>query len=315
MLLLPQTVKINWNPRNYKWFTNKGYKFYKRGKELEVNVEDLMPSSKVEVKFICDYCDKIITKQYADYYRRNIKGRVHKDSCFDCHQIKIKEGNILIYGVESTNSLSKVGKKKRETTYNNYGCYYPSQSIEIKEKIKQTNLLRFGYTHPMKDKEFSKRVMDNFRKSMFANGNAPCSTQQKYLHDLLGGELNYLFENLILDIVFSNNIYTEYQGSGHDLDVQLGKISQDKFKKKEINRYYFLKKKGWKMIEIISKKDLLPQDNKIIEIIDYAKNYLNIGHSWIKFDIDNSKVTCSQFEKEYHFGQLRKITKNDLLVS
>jgi len=53
-------------------------------------------------------------------------------------------------------------------------------------------------------------------------------------------------------------------------------------------------------------------DNILLNMLDYAKQYLSTGHSWIKFDIDNSKITTSQYETDYDFGELRKISKLDI---
>ena len=94
--------------------------------------------------------------------------------------------------------------------------------------------------------------------------------------------------------------------------MKLNQISQVQFDSKEIKRYLFLKSLGWKMIRIICIKDKIPSDNIILEMIIHAKEYLNSGHSWIKFDIDNNKVICSQYEKGYDFGKLRKIKKENI---
>jgi hypothetical protein len=56
----------------------------------------------------------------------------------------------------------------------------------------------------------------------------------------------------------------------------------------------------------------LPSDNVIFNLVELAKSYFNTGHSWIKYDIDNSKIITSQFEKYFDFGELRKIKKDDI---
>ena len=96
------------------------------------------------------------------------------------------------------------------------------------------------------------------------------------------------------------------------MSVKLGKITQEEFDNNEIKRNYLLKTLGWKLIIIQSNKDYLPFDSVIYNIVKIAKNYLNTGHSWIKYDIDNSKIITSQFEKYFDFGELRKIKKDDI---
>ena len=152
--------------------------------------------------------------------------------------------------------------------------------------------------------------VERIMKTMYKNGTQQCSSQQEYIHQLIGGELNYPIKGSCLDIAFINDkLYIEYDGSGHDLGVKLESITQDEFDKKEKNRRYALYRSGWKEIRIISKKDYLPNDSIILEMIEYAKHYLNTGHSWIKFDIDNNLVKSSQFNIDYNYNELRRIRK------
>jgi hypothetical protein len=73
-----------------------------------------------------------------------------------------------------------------------------------------------------------------------------------------------------------------------------------------------LRRENWKMIEIISKKDLLPQDDIIIELVDKAKQYLKNNHSYFCIDIDNNKLKCKEYEIDYDFGKLRRIYQKTL---
>lgn len=108
----------------------------------------------------------------------------------------------------------------------------------------------------------------------------------------------------MLDIAFPNEkIYIEYQESGHNLDVQLGKVTEEEFKRKEINRFYFLKNKGWRMIEIISSNDKLPKEDKLLEMIKLAKEMLQ-DNNHIGFNIDNGTVRIKNSINIYDFGEL-----------
>ena len=165
----------------------------------------------------------------------------------------------------------------------------------------------------MQVEEIKLKSVEKSIASLCKNGSTPTSRQQIYLHNLLGGELNFATKISLLDIAFlDEKIYIEYDGGGHGLRVIFGKMTQEEFDKKEIRRYYYFKNKDWKMVRLISKNDLLPLDDKIVEIINLAKNYLNTGHSWIIFDIDNSKIICSEFKEKHDYGKLRCITKKDI---
>jgi len=248
---------------------------------------------------------------------------------------KAKETNINIRGVpyplmdEKVKLLRSINNKKRIeenpnwqkdiwdkthiTMFKRYGFYYNSQTLEFKNSYKETCLKKYGVNHPMKNEVIQNKVLKSIIKSRYLKGNAPYSTQQKYLYNLLGGELNYAVDKLWLDIAFLiDKIYIEYDGSGHDLRVKYGDINRKDFELKTRNRYYYLKKYNWKMIRIISLKDRLPSDEVILQMIEYAKEYLNEGHSWIKFDIDNLKIIKSTGNIKVDFGDLRKITKSDL---
>lgn len=150
--------------------------------------------------------------------------------------------------------------------------------------------------------------VERINKTMYENGTQKCSMQQKYIHQLVGGELNFPIKGSTLDIAFlEDKLYVEYDGSGHDLSVKLESMTQDEFNQKEIDRRYALYRSGWKEIRIISRKDYLPSNHKILEMINYAKEYLDTGHSWIKFDIDKGIVKSSQFEKDYNYGEIKRM--------
>jgi len=86
-------------------------------------------------------------------------------------------------------------------------------------------------------------------------------------------------------------------------------MTEEEFINKERRRWYFLNSKGWKEIRIISRQDKLPSDEVIFLMIEYAKEYINEGHSWIHFDIDNLKILKSTGNINVDFGKLRRIKK------
>ena len=217
------------------------------------------------------------------------------------------------FGVNYPFQVEEIRNKSIETCLIKYGTDNPSKNEEIKNKILQTFRDKFGCDNPMQVEEIKLKSLEKSIASLCKNGNIPTSKQQIYIHNLLGGKLNFTIKISALDIAFpEEKLYIEYDGGGHDLRVVFGKMTQEEFDKKEMRRYYYFKNKGWKMIRLISKNDLLPLDNKIIEMIQYAKDYLNLGHSWIIFDIDNSKIMCSEYEKKYNYGELRRIAKKDI---
>lgn len=144
-----------------------------------------------------------------------------------------------------------------------------------------------------------------YLKTIYKNGNGPCSRQQKHLHNILGGELNYPVDKCLLDIAFPEEmIYIEYDGSGHNWwERRYG--SKNKAQQKDLNRKNYLQKQGWKLIKYITSKDKLLNDNIIVNLVNKAKNYLlNTNHSWFEIDIDNNKINCAEYSIKIEEGIL-----------
>ena len=143
----------------------------------------------------------------------------------------------------------------------------------------------------------------------YANGNAPSSTQQVWLHKVLGGELNYPVGQLSLDIAFPDSmLYVEYDGSGHDLTVRMGTMTEEEFHQKQLRRDSVLKTLGWKCIRIISTLDYLPSTQTVISMFDFASDVLS-KHHFVTFDIDNKMVKYGGVSYPYDFGELYKMEK------
>ena len=268
----------------------------------------------------------------------NLK-RYGYENVFQNKEIKEKSKNTLIqkYNIENISQSKEFQDKKKLTFINQFGVDNPLKNKEILNKVICTNLVRYGVPHPMMNEKVKLKSKQTFirkygvsslmkipsicneriKKGLITfyennNTNAKASTQQKYLNSILHGELNYPVQRCSLDICFpSEYIYIEYNGSGHNTKVKCKEITQEQFNQKELERGYFLSKLGWKRIQIISTSqyDWLPQDDVLLKMINEAKQYLNIGHSWIEYNIDEGKVKCSQNENIYDFGELRRIKK------
>jgi len=210
--------------------------------------------------------------------------------------------NLERYGVEYPLQSEKIHNKTSKTYFEKTGFINPLGDPVIQERVKNSNLDKYGVKYPMQNKEVKEKQM----VSLYRNGTSISSKGQNYIWSILGGELNFLHYTSFLDVAFlDEKIYLEYDGGGHDLQVKIGNVTEQEFINKERKRWYALYNKGWKEIRIVSTKDKLPDEDKIKEIYKYAKEYLNTGHSWIRFDIDNGIVKTSQFEEEFDFGRLK----------
>lgn len=226
---------------------------------------------------------------------------------------KIKQTWIKKYGVDNPAKSEIIKQKEKDIFIKKYGNYNPWKNKEVKEKIKQTWIKKYGVDHPMKNEEYKNKLLKKVKETnlkkygyelplqskeirlkcltTLCNGNKIVySRQQKYICDILNGKLNYQVGNNVLDIAFPEKmLYIEYDGSGHNLAFEKFGMDKNEFKQKEINRQYYLKSLGWKLIRIISRKDLLPNQKDLQKLINICKNNI-VNNSWIILDIDNKSI-------------------------
>jgi hypothetical protein len=312
-MLLTKTVIIKWQRKTCTYFKNIGYNFTKIGDEFEVKVEELTEGSHTSIECLCDYClETIIPKEYRRYLEQNANSIIHKDCCENCWNKKLQESLQGQYGVSNVSNLQKVVDKRTETFIRVFGVDNPRKDSNIVEKGRKTNLEKYGYIHPMQDKEIRNKRGEKRAKTLYENGGCICSSQQTYIHNLLGGELNYPQKYYNLDIAFPEDmIYVECDFSGHDLNVQIGNISEEEYKIKDRKRYFYLKNNGWKLIKIISTKDKLPNDEIIKYLIKLGKYHLKHGRTYFEINIDKLTFNYNKTDYKMNYGKLKKISKKD----
>lgn len=223
---------------------------------------------------------------------------------------KTRETSLERYGYASPSQVPEFRERAIFTSIERYGVDCPSKSKEVKEKTRATNIERYGVSSTMQVPE----VRAKANKTLCENGLVKTSAQQLYLHSLYGGEINYAISHYAIDICFpEEKLIVEYDGGGHDLRVVLGRLTQEEFDNKEMIRNIVLKREGYKRMNIVSKKDFLPSDQILLQMLQQARQYfLNYpNHSWIEFNIDTSTVRNAEYKDGvfFDFGKLRKIKK------
>lgn len=221
-------------------------------------------------------------------------------------QEKIKQTNLDKYGVESIGLHIPIVKEHYEKTMmKKYNVTNPSYDTELLEKstqsMKNTNLKKYGVECVSKVPEVKEKIREAFIKNNVYNGIIPASKNQKYLSSLYNGTINYPMGYYFLDIYFpDDNIYCEYDGSGHDLNVKLNRISQKEFLEKHIIRYKFLKNNGLKLFRIIHTSSSLPSDAFLISIKNLAFEFLSISeNNWIIFNLDEYTIKTKTLNLHY----------------
>jgi hypothetical protein len=128
-----ENIQININSYNRKYYDKLDYNT--DNDIINVKISDIPKKSHIKIPVICDYCDneKIVTMKY---YTEKTKNNTKFACCSKCGVLKIKENNLLKYGVESTFERSDVKEKIKNTVSEKYGVEHISQIQEIKDSKK-----------------------------------------------------------------------------------------------------------------------------------------------------------------------------------
>lgn len=223
----------------------------------------------------------------------------------------IKQTNLKKYGVGCGLQSKEIRDKGIQTCLEKYGVRHPMQNEEILHRAQKTFNERYGDNNPRYTKEAKQKKIN----TLYNNQTVACSTQQKYIGELYNMKLNYPLVYWNVDMFDEdNNLYVEFDGSGHLLCIDLGSISEEEFNRREIKRSYALKNRGYKQMRIISRHDYLPSDTILLQMLSDTKQYFKDypEHSWINFDIDNNNVRNAEHKDgvPYDYGELRKIKKS-----
>lgn len=329
MLISDELIEISWERRSKPIYTEKGYIFTKIGDTFLIKQEDLSAKSHQKVKVACDYCDTSYFMKMSDYTNRVVNHEyVKKCACVKCKFKKSDEVNMLKYGVKSTLMLDNVKEQIKKTNIIKYGVENPLQNQQVKDQVKVTNLERHGVEYPAQNYEIRQKQLETnverygfkyslqneevkrkSKQSLFKNNTAPTSRTQKYLHELLGGKLNYPLGNYYIDIVLNDNIAFEYDGGGHDLQVKFGAVTREEFNKKETDREFYLKRRGYKIIRLVSTRDKLPEKDILLDSINRCIEYVNGKGTNSEINIDESYMRFGKNIIHYDFGTLIRMDK------
>ena len=301
MLVPNQLVEVHWNPYTQKYYQSKGYKFTGRGEPFMVKIEDLMKGSHAKVQVICDYCGKTYTKVYKDYFAQHENG----DCCVNCEGQKslvvcekihgkgyrgekIRQIVKERYDVDCITFLPEITQKIKETNLAKYGystalllpenrekCLLALKEESTIEKRKQTNLAKYGYEFPLSNAKIREKIAASYYKY----GRIATSSQQKKVYDMLktfcsSCELNYPCGNYSLDCaIFTNTI---------KIDVEYDGAYWHKDKDKDARRDEYVRSAGYRILRIKGGHKI----PTIEELKDIIEKLINGNEHFIEIDVE-----------------------------
>lgn len=213
------------------------------------------------------------------HYYFNLDEKYELHSCDNC------ESNFLTHYKQKENFLknkiSVISKVLRERDL----CLTCYERLRKEEQVKN-----------------GKRAMN----ILYQNGKIPASSQQRYLCDLLEGELNYRIGRYFVDILIDDKIVIEYDGSGHWLQSRYGDKTVEEIDEGDIKRDKDIIDRGYKVIRIVSKEDLLPSDEVIKSLVsDAIKNMKQNKRNKIVIKIDRNNYS----DNELRTIKVREVVK------
>ena len=237
------------------------------------------------------YKNSFSQPRYHDTLKEKMKEKYGAEYYLNSEDCKQKtEKYLQNHNVSNVMHIPEVKENLRKTVQKIYGVDCCFQSEKVKEKIRETNLVKYGFSNANQSPEIKEKNLINRNKSVERNGTAPISKEQARLCELFGCKPNKLMTYYFLDGYFEKEqIYFEYNGSGHDLPVQIGTMTENEFKAKETRRYYYLKTLGLKEFCVINtKKNKVPvNDEVMLKIKQFSFNKLQEETiNWVIVDFD-----------------------------
>lgn len=332
-MILSEFVEVKPSGKTIKYYRDLGYDA-QHLTPLLVSVKDLSNNSHERINVKCDICGRDTDSIYQNYYRIT-NGLTTPYYCSDCAPKKVRENCIAEYGVSNHSKRTEVIQKIQDTFQDKYNTTNAMGVPEFRKKIIENNYKKYGVGNVMdvpelrekakiRQKEYLeehgeelyRRIVEKGRKTMYKNETGISSRQQRYLCNLYQGELNFPLKMYSLDIYLpENEIDVEFDGSGHELSQILGKITKEEFERKEIIRNITVKNAGIKCMRIVSRKDRLPSDYTLLQMLSDSRHYFQTtSHTWQTYDIDKSLLFDAEHKDgiPYDFGILRTIKESDL---
>lgn len=192
-----ELVETFWNGSNRKHYEHQGYSFTRMRDPIVVRVIHLPENSNIPLEVVCDYCGD----KFERSYYKVIRGRLSnpKDACGKCKHKKIKETNVLKFGVENPFQSKDVITKIQNTNLSRYGAKYGSMTDEVKRKARDTSMLRYGVVNPAKSDIIKQRIRDRIKENWGVDyiSQHPEKSEQMASSNRLG--LPYITEFIMLN--------------------------------------------------------------------------------------------------------------------
>jgi hypothetical protein len=148
-MIISDIITITINSGNLPFYSKRLNQGLKIADVLEVSIDNLPSGSNLKIKAKCDICNNEIDISYKLYNKR-----VEKNGNFACSKkcaaSRTKENLIKEYGVKNIAQVSYVSEKIKKTNIDKYGSEYFMGTNFSVDKIKEVMIEKYGVDNPQK---------------------------------------------------------------------------------------------------------------------------------------------------------------------
>lgn len=213
-MILTKSVFIKINCKEYKKYRSLGYKF-DSNEIIEVKLEDLSLRSHAIVNVKCDVCgfEKKIKYQV---YNKNYEKYNYYSCSIKCGMGKYIQNNLDKYGVDNYAKTDECKEKIKNTNIERYGYIAPSGNKDVMSKMVKTRVERGIQNDSIEINEYRlyrklvRKITDLNKKNLINNWNGYDYYDNEYIKD------NYNFNSnsrLYPTIDHKISIYNGYKNN------------------------------------------------------------------------------------------------------
>ncbi len=239
-MILTKSVFIKMNGKHIQKYIDMGYKC-KTGDIIEIKVSDLPFKSKSLVRVKCDVCKFEKEIKYYVYSKNNINCNYYSCS-IKCGIGKYKHNMMEKYGVDNYAKTDEAKEKMKNTNLKRYGSIAPAGNSNVMSKMVKTRVER-GYQNEFNEidefvlyKKLVRKITNINKKELFDNWDGNDHYDNEYIKDYLSINSNSRLYPTIDHKVsvyygYKNNIIAEEIASLNNLCITKRGINSSKSNK------------------------------------------------------------------------------------
>ena len=164
-MLITEIVQIKIHNKHLTYYKTL-YPEIKIGDIINIPPNELYVKSTTKIECQCEICGFRKILEYR-YYIKNTKTHKIYTCSPKCSNIKKEMTNLIKYGVKYHSMNTDVFKEKvKKTSNERYGKDYYTQTKDWSKSFKETNLIKYGETTPLKSKTIIEKIK-NTKKTKY----------------------------------------------------------------------------------------------------------------------------------------------------